>query len=370
MPLRHLAVLVVLILLAAPSSSIAVDSSSSSGRCAELPLGADGVHRQSFDDVDVTDQIAATPPRVETELKRGEGGSYCIGFQNRTGRSISLDIDVRNLGSDEDGRPATGIDDAGFGAATWVHPSTARITDLEHGDMAWIDVDVDVPSDAVTGSSYASVVATARDSAGSVTEGDSQVNAVPSIAVQFFFDVAGNADFDGRIVESQSPRVIWWDGLDIGGLPVLDDLRGLGIGTIRFGWRNDGNLTDTVDGRILINSDLGGRSVATLNVPEVSVMRGAKRDLEATWSKDIPFIGRFTPTIEITDSTGTVHTQELDPIWVIPSWWYLLVVGLAIAIPLWIRRRNKRRYHELLERVEAAESRGHEDLEDEDSDWD
>ena len=44
------------------------------------------------------------------------------------------------------------------------------------------------------------------------------------------------------------------------------------------------------------------------------------------------------------------------------------VVLLAIAIPLWIRRRNKRQYRELLARVEAAESRDDDDL-DSESGW-
>ena len=177
-----------------------------------------------------------------------------------------------------------------------------------------------------------------------------------AIALQLFFDVPGNADYDGRVVDARAPRVIWWDGLNLGKMPGLDALRGLGVATVRFGWRNDGNLTDEVKGRIVIESDLTGKDVARLTLEPKSVLRGATRGFEDTWSKDIPMFGRFTPTIEVTGSNGNTKSVELDSIWVIPSWWYLLALTLAIAIPLGMRRRSKRRFRELEARVAAAEA--------------
>ena len=59
----------------------------------------------------------------------------------------------------------------------------------------------------------------------------------------------------------------------------------------------------------------------------------------------------------------------LDPIWVIPSWWYLVLLALAIGLPLWWRRRSAQRYADLPARVEAAESRAADPDSDEDE-WD
>jgi hypothetical protein len=67
--------------------------------------------------------------------------------------------------------------------------------------------------------------------------------------------------------------------------------------------------------------------------------------------------GRFTPTLEMRSSNGATRSVEMDPIWVIPSWWYMLALGVAVAVPLGMRRRSKRRYESLLARLEAAEGR-------------
>lgn len=326
--------------------------------CLKYPEAADGTRRQSFDEVEVTNQLAGTPPRIETSLRRGQSGSYCVGFHNRTGKTLDLALDVSSVDADKDGSPVVGVEDAAFGAGSWLDPVTDRIVDLPHGDLAWIRIDASVPADAVTGSSYASITAVeAGDESGAAADSGSRVTPISSVAIQLFFDVPGNADIAGRFVGARAPRVIWWDGLDVARLGFLEDLRGLGVATVRYAWRNDGNLTDTVQGRVIIESDLGGRKVADLQLPEMVVLRGSTRHFEATWSRDIPFIGRFTPTIEVTDSTGTVHRRKLDPIWVIPSWWYLLALALALGIPVWSKLRSRRRYRALLERVEAAEGR-------------
>jgi hypothetical protein len=151
---------------------------------------------------------------------------------------------------------------------------------------------------------------------------------------------------------------VWWDGFGGGDLPVLKNLRGLGIAPIRFAWKNSGSYTDRVGGDIRVRSSLGGKEVARLAIPEQVVLRASQREFGATWSDDIPFFGRFRPTITVHTADGHVEKHELDPIWVIPAWWYIALLIIAIAVPLWWRRRSRRRYDDLLARVEAAEARG------------
>lgn len=325
--------------------------------CLTYPAAPDGSRRQSFDKVEVTNQLAGTPPRIETKLRRGEQGSYCVGFHNRTGQELDLELEVSSVDAGPDGVPRVGVDDAEFGAGSWIEPAADRITDLPHGQLAWIRIDAAVPQEAVVGSSYASISAVEAREADRAS-GGSRVAPVSSVALQIFFDVPGNVDVGGRIVDARAPRVVWWDGLDLARIDFLEDLRGLGVATIRFGWRNEGNLTDSIDGRVAIESSLGGRTVADLPLDGAVVLRGSSREFVTTWSNDIPFIGRFTPTVEVTDSSGTVHREKLDPIWVIPSWWYLLALALAVGIPIWSKVRSRRRYRALLARVEAAEGQG------------
>jgi len=158
-------------------------------------------------------------------------------------------------------------------------------------------------------------------------------------------------------VDTRAPRVVWWDGLDLGDLPILDDLRGLGIGTVRFGWENSGNYSDEVDSTVVLESSLTGKEVARLDVEDAIVLRGSTRSFATSWFDYIPLVGRFEPTIEVQRSNGESVTKKLPAIWVIPSWWYIIALLLAIALPVWWRRRSGRRYRELETRLAASEAR-------------
>ncbi|MCW2956821.1 MAG: hypothetical protein JWO69_1690, partial [Thermoleophilia bacterium] len=83
-------------------------------------------------------------------------------------------------------------------------------------------------------------------------------------------------------------------------------------------------------------------------------------------------VGRFTAVIEMRGSDGSTEKHELPAIWVVPAWWYLVLVLAAFAVPLALRRRSRRRYDELMARVEAAEARsgGAEPADEWDQDWD
>jgi len=330
--------------------------------CAKLPQRVPRVHIQKSPGTDVTGGIAGIPGRVITDVQPGERTERCIGFQNRTGGLVTFQFSALDVGIGRSGAP-TGVsaEDARHGAATWITLPPQRVT-VAHGEIAWVRAGIDVPIDTSGGSSYAEVVAEPVKA----SESGSQTKITPSVAVQLFLDVPGDFVSGGEITEVRSPRVIWWDGLDLGRFPVLDDLRGQGIAPIRFKWRNKGSLTDSVSGGVAFESSLGGREVEDLPISPLVVLRDSSRPFEVTWSRDIPLVGRFTPTVRIATSDGRTITQKLPAIWVIPSWWYLLLLTLAISLPLALRRRSKRRYRELEARVASAENR----VETSDSEWD
>lgn len=335
--------------------------------CTRFPLVDDGSRRQTFDAFDATSGIAALPPRIVSKLLPGQQDTYCIGFQNRGTKPIDLKVAATNLSADDAGLPTAELEAADRGTAKWLTLPTTKVEGLGSGEIAWLTVRVRVPDDALAGSNYASVVASGE--AESQQQEGSNVQAVPNIVTQLFFDIPGNATRQGKVTDIRSPRVIWWDGFGLGDVPVLDKLRGLGVASVRFGWKNTGDFTSDIGGRVRITSDLSGKSVATLDVPEQVVLRDSERQFEITWKDDIPLVGRFTPVLEVTGDSGRVEKHELDPIWVIPSWWYIVLLALAIAIPVWWRRRSRQRYEELLARVEAAEARGADAEFDEDA-WD
>jgi hypothetical protein len=340
--------------------------------CGKYELAPDGSRRQTFDAFSPSSGIAALPPRTITKLLPGDTNTFCIGFQNRGDKPVDLELDVADVTADENGLPSSQRDAEDRGASRWVTLPTERIDQIKSGDVAWLQVVVHVPDDAVAGSSYASVVATDRTPLPS--EKGTQVQSIPSVASQLFFDIPGDAVRRGAVTDIKSPRVIWWDGLGMGDLPVLDRLRGLGVATIHFTWNNEGDFTSDIGGSLNITSDLSDRSVTKIPVVQSVVLAGSERDFDVTWKRDIPLLGRFTPVLEVRGDSGKVERHELEPIWVIPSWWYLVLLALAIGLPLWWRRRSAQRYEELLARVEAGESRTagddfDEDAWDQDEDW-
>lgn len=337
--------------------------------CTKFPEVSPGVHIQTFDATDVTGGIAGLPDRVTTDFAPGDSGRICVGFHNRTGEDVTLRFATHDVGASAEGSPvpfATGEEQ--YGAGTWLTLPEAKSVTIEHGELVWLDVGVDVPEDTSGGSAYAGVSALVTSA--EIEGGDSgtQTKITPSVVVQVFFDVPGDITDGGHVQKVRSPRVVWWDGLSIGDVPGLDRLRGQGIAPVRFEWSNDGSVTDTISGSLKLESSLGGRDVASIDIPERVVLRDSDRPITVTWSKDIPFIGRFEPTLVLKRANGEVVEKELPAIWVIPSWWYFVLLAIAIALPLWWRRRSRRRYDELLARVEAAEASGGRDADDED--WD
>lgn len=332
-------------------------------------LAAPGVYLQSFSgETDVTGGIAGTPPRASIEVVPGERASTCVGFINRTGDTVRMHLEPIDVAAGRVGGSPIKLEaDSPFGVSDWLQvPATDQVR-VDHGQVLWVAMDADVPSDATAGSYYSAIQ-------GNVIVDDAGGTSISSsVGVQVFFTIPGGAAASGKVSDARAPRVIWWDGLEVGKLPVLEKLRGLGVGTVRFSWQNTGDYTDEINGRVVIESALSGKDVAQLQVDEVIVLRQSERELKATWSDDIPILGRFTPTIEMRGLDGKVDTVELDPIWVIPSWTYLVALFVAIGVPLWWRRRSKRKYAELLERVEAAEARSDqgasEDWDDTSDEW-
>lgn len=329
--------LAALMLATAPAAG--AQAPAGSDDCGAFPPAPDGTLRQSFDSVDVTGGIAGMPPRQVVDVAPGRHVVTCVGFQNRTGKTIDLGLRVADVGSDDEGRPATQQQSLEFGASSWIELPADAIRALPHGDIAWLQVLVRVPPDAAPGSTYASVVASYRPPPAADRTGV-VVQSVPSVAVQLFFDLPGGGSRSGRIMRVRGPRVLWWDGLDAARLPLLERVRGPGAGTFRARWHNTGEYSDEVVGRLVVESDLTGRDVARIPVEAAVVLRGATRTFEASWSRDIPLVGRFTPTFELRGGDGEVVRRELDPVWVIPSWWYLAALALALIVPLWVRRRR------------------------------
>ena len=112
-----------------------------------------GVLIQDFPTTDVTGGIAGLPDRVITDLTPGQAGTVCVGFHNRTGKTISLRFRTHDFGASRTGSPVPSASgDLKYGAGTWLTLPTEDSVELEHGELAWLDVVASVPDDTAGGS--------------------------------------------------------------------------------------------------------------------------------------------------------------------------------------------------------------------------
>jgi hypothetical protein len=369
-----LLVLVLAVVLGALCAPTAVAASNEAAlvtpaNCRNGAPHADGTTRQPSARLKDASGLSGIPPRHDITFDGGRQQQVCVGFQNRSATPADLVLRVDNVGVDEKGAPFSRPEDASYGAGDWVTLPTRRARDVQPGEIAWLLVDVDVPTDAVAGSWYASIMATQVAPQGGAAN---QVTQAPAVIVQLFFNIPGDGTRGGDINEVRAPRVVWWDGWKVSSIRFMDRFRGQGIAPVRFTWRNGGDYSDTRGGQLVVSSSLTGKVVERVDIPEKVVLRGSERDFEAIWKRNIPMVGRFTAVIEMRGSDGSTEKHELPAIWVVPAWWYLLLVLAAFAVPLALRRRSRRRYDELMARVEAAEARsgGAGPADEWDQDWD
>lgn len=321
--------------------------------CQAGRLAPDGSRRAANNGAIIKDQIAVFPPRTTLEVMPGQTVRACVGFQNRTTRATTFALSVSDVGVDRVGQPMSTRERLEFGASSWIRLPATQISDLESGDFAWLDVPIVVPRDAAPGSYYGAIrlVDKAKGNEAAI------VQQRGSLVTQIFLNIAGSASHSGHVAGVTAPHVIWWDGAKLADVGVLGRLRGMGIAPVHFSWDNEGAYTDVIGGDLVIRSSLGGKVVQRIAIDERAVLRGSSRRFDATWAHGIPIIGRFEPTIEVRDGNGEMVKHRLAAIWVIPAWWYLVATALAIALPVWLKIRQRRRIDELYERLEAAEMR-------------
>lgn len=287
--------------------------------------------------IDVTRGIAGIPGRQIQTISPGQTGRFEARFQNRTGSDSTMEFVVRDVaGTDSVAQqPIKIVERGAFGAASWISISCKRVV-LKHGETAVVDVIARAPQGQDPGSYYAAVVGSLADTGRASASSTSVTSA---IGVQVFFDIPGVRSYAGRIVNSTAPRVLvrHWK-------PHVE--------AVSAAYRNDGSVTDTVSGQVVITS-FTDRRVASLNMDQAMVLRGGIRKFSGQW-KNAPWFGRFEPAIELTRSDGSIVRRRLDPIWVIPAWPYWLLFVAAISLPFLWRMWDRRRIERLLEAHEDA----------------
>lgn len=300
--------------LAAPALSNAAAAEGASGRLSIKPIRYESV------------SIAPGGKTLE----------YSLLARNDTGAALQVEIHAYLLrgSSNPDalvqptrGNPATD-------ATSWVKiPYTnANWPTIATGATLVIPFQLTVPRGATPGTYAVALAVSQSVSAPSVqVDGEEQgsqsrVDLGAAPASQVIFDVTGDTRPNAKVRSFDAPRVVW------GGASPEFAVRVANTGTTQL----------QLDARVTL-SPFWGAAGRQLDTDVQPALPGGERILRMHWS-DPPLLGRFEPKLQVVGGAGSGVKIErtLPTVWVLPPWWMLVLLVLAIALPVAATVRRSR----------------------------
>jgi len=153
----------------------------------------------------VVNDYVVGPGKVELLVSPGQTFIENITVTNRFSDAKTFNLDLEDLKGSRD--PNTILEFLGplkgpYSLKDYLHPDTSEFT-LQHGERITIPVTITIPSDAVPGGLYGSVIVTAKDDTNSPDYNNGATNAnikVDSrIAVLFFIRIKGDVKESGNV---------------------------------------------------------------------------------------------------------------------------------------------------------------------------
>ncbi|MCW2927963.1 MAG: hypothetical protein JWM86_1931 [Thermoleophilia bacterium] len=274
-------------------------------------------------------RLELKPARFAGEIAPGTTSTVDLTLTNRIDDTLDVRFRVIDLeaGDGESfARPARRAPSRS--ARSWVAvPSDLR--SMRPGQQVREQVVIRVPSGARPGAYAVALVASQSFSPIGSNDADtigSRVEAKVNLGSTFVIVVPGDAQAAAKVVAYDSPRVIW-SGDD----PSFD-------ATVE----NTGDTLLKLEAGTELSS-FGAFAARTLRSAEQPTLPGGRRDLRMRWT-DRPWIGWFTPRLVVVGGAGSgVRVeQDLPTVFVIPPWWVIALVVLAITVPVWSHRRRRR----------------------------
>ncbi len=284
------------------------------------------------------DHVGLTPNRFDAvEVDPGRTLRYSLTVTNTTGIDVRLKPRAIPLeGSKESDQLATpgSAKSRSFEAVEWVrYPGFGDAKVIGLGRQLSFDVLVSVPEDARPGT-YALGLGVAQhiQALGNASPDvpASRVDLEGIVASIAVFTVSGDARANARIRGASGPRLVW-----SGDRP-----------TFRVDVENSGEVVLQIDSQVELNAFLGsaGRTLGDGGDDEgIETLPGGRRSLTMRWS-DPPLLGWYQPKLVVVggEGTGVRITKRLDTVYVLPPWWLILIVAIAIWLPVRSIRKRRR----------------------------
>lgn len=270
--------------------------------------------------------VHTSPPRIERDVAPGSRTTEQIRITNESTNAVDVSIRATDFGPTDDPRSlGTQVQRSEFGAGSWLTPEVRELR-LAPFERVTLDITIDPPIDAPVGTSLGAIAVTAGPASGAVGASDDSSSLVIDALVQMFLTVPGPVRHDLSIT-----KVVTRDAFMFGSSRVI---------TWDVGFDNRGTVNEHVSGSVNVGSIFGTRA-ARVQIDPTIILRGSSRTVRVVW-RDVPWVGAFTPTVEVRGDDARKITRSGDRTIVLP-WWVIPAIVLAIALPvlvMWWRRRR------------------------------
>lgn len=224
-------------------------------------------------------------------------------------------------------KPAAWVTFPGFGPGD-------RRTVPAHSELAFTAL-VTIPDDVVPGTHAVGFGVAQRISTRGVDNVDvpaSRVRVEPTVASVAVIRIPGAATAEAEVLDVTSPRIVW-----SGTKPEFQ---------VRV--RNVGDTDLLIDGRVELDSLLGIGRTIDADGPDAGypTLPDGVRELRVRWTEP-PLLGWFRPEYVVVGGTGSGVriSDDLPPVFVVPPWWMVAALVVALLVPFVRRWRHRRDPH-------------------------
>ena len=259
-----------------------------------------------------------TPAKIEAQVQPGERKEFSLVVINNSENTETFEAKVEDVSGGKVGdSPAVLLGEAKgpYSLKDFIQFSVPRLT-LKQGERGQIPITVSLPQNVAPGGLYGAVIVRPLR-AEAVTTG-TQAEVVPQLAALLFVRVPGEVREAGTLEDFSVKKEEKSDAY-----------------VFRVVYENSGTVYVNPYGRITIKN-MVGRVVDTLVLDPWYVLPDSLRTREVTWAESGLF-GRYTATLELNLGYGDIVQEKTVSVWVIPGYFWLLLVVILVAVIFYIR---------------------------------
>jgi len=280
---------------------------------------------ESVGGVEVLNDFAIGPAKVELELSAGQETQKNIQIINRSGRDLLFRVSLEDFeASDRPTEPLKFLDNqtGRFSLKDYLAPEITEFS-LKHGEKMTLPITIKLPENILPGAYYGAVFISTNNSSDNQ---DLKINNFLRIPALFFVRVSGEVLTDGLLENFYSYSFWNFDK------PAEFD----------FSFRNKGNIYLNPSGSINVYNLLG-KKVDTLEIPPYFVLPGSIRQQSFDWQSQWP--GFYKIEIELARGYDDLRDQKSVWLAILPVKFFILLFSfIVIAIFIFIRLKKNKKY--------------------------